>query len=120
MPNAPTPPTRVDEALAASFIAHEAIFDMHRELVGGGQHSDTASELLAESAQITLERLPEVTKEARQLSDRWSEQSVLDPSAADETLAELGAELDRIEPELAAGLKRLREIASRLGDLLDG
>lgn len=93
---------------------------MHRELVAGGQHSDTATELLAESAQITLERLPRVTARARELNDRWSEQSVLDPSAAGETLTELEAEVDRIEPELAMGLDRLREIASRLRERFDG
>lgn len=120
VPNAPTPSRRVDEALAASFIAHEAIFDMHRELVAGGQHRDTARELLAESAQITLEQLPRVTARARELNDRWGEKSVLDPRAAGETLTELEAEVERIEIELAAGLERLREIASRLRELLDG
>lgn len=120
MPNAPTPSSRVDEALRASFIAHEAIFDMHRELVADGRHSDTAAEFLAESAEITLGRLPRITASTRELSDRLGEQSVLDPSAANETLAQLEAEVDRIEPELAVGLDRLREIASRLRELLDG
>jgi hypothetical protein len=64
--------------------------------------------LLAQAA-ITHEVIFEM-----RLVRTWQEQDVLDPKAAETTLAELEAELARIEPETFPLLGRQREIAARL------
>ncbi len=45
-------------------------------------------------------KLPGLTARVRQLSGKWAEQSLLDPEGAEETLAEVEAELERIEPDV--------------------
>jgi hypothetical protein len=55
---------------------------------------------------------------ARQLSTQWSEQSVLDPKGAARTLAELEAELNRVEPSFRSLHKRQRQIAGQLRSML--
>lgn len=89
MPELPNPIRRLDAVFSASLIAHEAIFEMRRELVGIGRAGRAAAELLEESARLTLIDLPEITVRARRLTARWDEQSLLDPAAAQATLQEL-------------------------------
>jgi len=109
---------RLDSIFSASLIAHEAIFEMHRELVADQPSDRTIVDLLGESAQITVSRLPTAAAEARRLAARWDEQSVLEPDSADARLRDLEAELDRVVPELNALLDRQREIAFRLRSML--
>lgn len=97
---------RLDALLGASKIAHEAIFEMRRELIADGQ-GDTAQDLLLEeSARIVTKALPRLTETARDLAGSWIEQNLFDPSAAEITLDELMTELERIEPEVKALLHR--------------
>lgn len=49
MADLPDPLARVELLLGASTIAHEAVFDLHTELVGLGRDTDRTRELLAES-----------------------------------------------------------------------
>ena len=119
MPQVPAPIRRLDSLFSAALIAHEAIFEMRRELVAGGQADATAAKLVAESARITLTDLPAIAAGPRDLAARWEEQSVLDPRTAERTAEALAAELDRIEPELKRLMERQRQIAVQLRSMLD-
>jgi len=110
---------RLDSFLAASVIAHEATFDLHRELAELGRVGADADELLVESARLTLRELPRTVGEARRLAATWRDQSMLDPAVAATTLEVLVGELDRIEPAMRDLLKRQREIAERLRSMLE-
>jgi hypothetical protein len=114
----PEPLARLDLLFEAARIAHETSFGLHRRLVALGADDDHTRRLLAESAAIALENLAAVTAQARQLATRWEEQSVLNPEAADRTVQDVRAELDRAEPALGRLRARQREIARELGSRL--
>jgi hypothetical protein len=103
---------RLDSLLGGARIAHEAIFELRRELLAQGRGDAEHADLLTESAQIAVEELPSLTARARELSGKWHEQSLLDPEAAALTLGELGAELARLEPRARPLLQRQRQIAA--------
>lgn len=110
---------RLDALFSAAMIAHEAIFEMRRELIADGRGNAEQARLLEESAQIVTGKLPGLTTRIRQLSDKWAEQSLLDPQRAKETLGEVEAEFEQIEPEVQLLLNRQREIAARLRSMLE-
>jgi hypothetical protein len=116
----PVPIRRLDSLFSAALIAHEAIFEMSRELTASGRVEETAAELLAESARIALTDLPAMAARACDLTARWEEQSLLDPTAAERTAELLDAELGRIEPEVQMLMERQRHIAARLRSMLGG
>lgn len=109
---------RLDAFLASAMIAHEAIFDMTRELRAQGSMSAPTEDLLAESAQIVTMSLPNLTGTVRRLASRWGERDLLAPSAAAATIREIETELDRIGPEIEQLLARQRQIAAHLRSLL--
>lgn len=114
MPEQPAPIAQLKALLGAATIAHEAIFEMRRELISRDEGNPEQARLLAESGQIATVALPSLTAAAQQLSKRWREQNLLDSEGARETLAELESELARIEPDADALLNRQREIAAQL------
>jgi len=101
-------------------IAHEAIFDISRELRAQGSMSAETEGLLKESAQIVTRVLPDLSSTARRLAGRWSELDLLEPSPStvEATLGEIEIEMERIGPEIEHLLIRQRQIAGRLGNLL--
>lgn len=119
MPERPRPIERLDSLFRASLIAHEAIFDLHRELVSIGRGTPRSNELLEESARLALRELPGLTARSRRLAGRWEEQSVLDPDASESTLLRLATELERIEPQVQGVVDRQREIAISLRSMLE-
>ena len=110
----PEPLARIDRYFAAARIAHEAIWDLHHELVTSERVDKRTRELLREAARIATVDLSDVSAEVRRLDALWSEQELLDPSAAAETLRTLGAEVDRVEPQRARVRARQDEIAREL------
>lgn len=110
---------RLDALFGAAMIAHEAIFEMRRELIANDRSNPEQAGLLEESAQIVTGKLPGLTARVRQLSGKWTEQSLLDPEGAEQTLGEVEAELEHIEPEVQSLLSRQREIAARLRSMLE-
>ena len=114
----PTELRRLDALLASAMIAHEAIFDMSRELRAHGSMTADTEELLRESAQIVTKMLPNVTSTARQLAGRWSERDLLESSTVAATLKEIEVEMERIGPEIEQFLARQHQIASHLRGLL--
>lgn len=95
---------RLDALLSAAMIAHEAIFEVRRELIATDRANPEQARLLEESARIVTTELPGLTARARQLSAQWGEQSLLDPAGATGTSKELEAELQRIEPSIQSRL----------------
>jgi hypothetical protein len=110
---------RLDALLGASMIAHEAIFEMRSELIANKRGDAEQARLLAGSVRIVTEELPGLTAAARELAGKWDEQSLLDPNAAEATLGEVAAELERIEPEVQVLLDRQRQIAAQLRGMLE-
>ena len=117
MPEHPPAIKRLDALLSAGMIAHEAIFEMRRELIASDRANPEQARLLEESAGIVTGELPGLSAKARQLSTQWVEQSLLDPEGAEGTLKELEVDLRRIEPQ--SQLDRQREIAIRLRLMLE-
>ncbi len=73
MPQPDDPIKRLDALFSAAMIAHEAIFEMHRELIARDLGNAEQARLLEESAQIVTSKLPGLTATARRLSGEWSE-----------------------------------------------
>jgi hypothetical protein len=119
MPERPSAIKRLDSLLSAAMIAHEAIFEMRRKLIAADRVSSEQDLLLKESARIVTVELSGLSANARQLSTQWSEQSVLDPEGATKTIAELEAELTRVEPRLLSLHKRQQEIASQMRTMME-
>jgi hypothetical protein len=114
VPERPEAIRRLDLILEASRIAHEATFDLRRDL----GDSEEADELLRTSAHTVPVELVEITARARELAAVWGDQRVFDPQGADATLAELEAELSRIETQVEAAIERQRGVAGELSRLL--
>lgn len=119
MPETPEPVRKLDSFFSASLIAHEAIFEMRRELVATGRGGREPTALLEESARVTVTDLPSITRRARRLAARWDEQGLLDPEVAGTTIHALAAKLDRIGPQVGSLLERQRQIAARLRSMVD-
>jgi hypothetical protein len=119
MPERPSAMKRLDALFGAAMIAHEAIFEMRRELIANDRSNPEQAGLLEESAQIVTGTLPGLTVRVRQLSGKWAEQSLLDPEGAEETAQEIEEELEHVEPEIQTLLNRQREIAARLRSMLE-
>lgn len=109
---------RLDALLASAMIAHEAIFDMSRELHAQESMSAETEELITESARIVTRELPSMSATARRLAGRWSERDLLAPSTVVATLREIEVEMERIGPEIEQLLSRQHRIAGRLRELL--
>lgn len=110
----PEPLARIDRYFAAARIAHEAIWDLHHELVTREGADKRTRELLCAAARIATVDMSHVSAQVRRLDALWSEQELLDPAAAADTLSALAAEVDRVEPQLARLRARQDEIASEL------
>jgi hypothetical protein len=78
MPERPPAIMQLNSLLGAVTIAHEAIFEMRRELIARDQGNPEQARLLTESARIVTVELPGLSAVARRLSARWQEQSLLD------------------------------------------
>lgn len=113
MPERPSEIATLDLLAEAIRLAHEAVYDVHRQLAGG-EAAGRSQALVNESARIVLELVPQLAGDAWRLVARWSEEAVLDPERAEGTAGLLAAEVERIEPELRALLARQVEIAREL------
>lgn len=114
----PGPLELLDSYFAAAMIAHEYVFDLHRELVELNVADGHARELLQESAAVTFERMPALTRQLRGLEREWAEQELLDPPAAERTLERLEGDLAELTPALAALRARQNQIVADLLNLL--
>ncbi|MBA3866152.1 MAG: hypothetical protein H0X42_07385 [Solirubrobacterales bacterium] len=71
MPERPSAIKRLDALFSAAMIAHEAIFEMRRELIASYRGDAEQARLLEESAQIVTGKLPGLTAKTRKLSGTW-------------------------------------------------
>jgi len=104
----------LDHILATATVAHEQIFDLHRDLTGLDAADDESRARLAEAVRISLTDIPTVLRPALELMERWLDQSVLDRDAAEGTVVEIEAELKRVASDLERLQARLRGIAREL------
>jgi hypothetical protein len=120
MAEAPDPVRRTDLYLTAAMLAHETVWELHKALATVGLNDDRTRELVRRSAEVATAEIPQALGEAFRLREEWSEQDLLDTSAAIETLRLLTAELERIEPEVACLRAEQNGIARDLRDLVEG
>jgi hypothetical protein len=109
---------RLEAIQGGAKIAHEVMFDVHRELLEREPARTDSAKLLAESAQIAAMHLPGLTVRLRRLAARWDEENLLDPAAAEETAQQIATEFAAIQPRLKTLIARQREIGARLRALL--
>jgi len=110
----PDPLRRLTVLLEALAFAHETIYDRHLDLVRDDRATPMSRSLLAESAEIVLQKTAAATAAARRLAAQWHEQSVLDPQAAEKTAVELETELADVESLLRELLARETAIDAEL------
>ncbi len=119
MPDASELLARLDRCLRDARLGHEAIWELHGDLVLRGRAGDDSRALLARSARIAAVDVPNVVREAQRLRARWFEQDLLDPPAAAMTLASLQAEVERIQPQLDFLMASQRRVAAVLRRVLE-
>ncbi len=118
MTERPGPLRLLDGYFAAAMIAHEYVFDLHRELVELDAADDHTRKLLHESAAVALERMPELTRRLRSLKREWAEQELLDPPAAERTIERLNSGVATLVPAFGALRARQNRIVAELLDRL--
>src|SRR3954449_12309327 len=111
MAETPGPVARLDDYLATVTFVHEAIWELRTAAVVVERDDASVHERFREAAELVVVELPTILREARRLRELWSEQEVLDPAAATETLRLMADELDRTEPARRALRERQNEIA---------
>lgn len=99
-------------------IAHEAVFGLHRELIGLGAADEHTRALLQESATLSQHRMPTLTRQLRALGAEWERQELLEPVAAARTIERFEEVLARVRPQIVALRIRQGQIAAELCDLL--
>jgi hypothetical protein len=109
---------RIDCLFEAGTIAHEVVFEMHRELAIEGRDDSESRALLERSGRIALLEMPSLASELFRLERRWRDKRILDPDAAEATASALVREAARVEPRLRELLERQRGIAARMDELL--
>src|SRR3954447_24758947 len=119
MAETPGPVARLDDYLATVTFVHEAIWEMQTAAVVLDRDDARVHEWFREAAELVVVELPPILREARRLRELWSEQEVLDPAAATETLRLIADELDRTEPARRALRDRQNEIARELRRVSD-
>jgi hypothetical protein len=117
--DAPEPVERLDLYLAASRIAHETVATLQRRLVARDRYDERVGGLVRDAARIASLELPDVLREARRLRALWSDQQLLDPGGAAETLRGLAAEMDRVEEKVSDARSRQDAAIRKLRDLTD-
>jgi hypothetical protein len=118
MTKRPDPLRQVDSYFAAARIAHEYAADLHRELMELDVADNHTRALLRESAAVTLEWMPALTRPLQCLEHQWAEQDLLDPPAAEHTIERLDGELAKLTPGLAALRTRQDQIVAELLELI--
>src|SRR3954447_8368261 len=109
MAETPVAGARVHNYLATATFVHEAIWELRRAAVALGRDDARVHEWFREATELVVVELPPILREARRLRELWSEQEVLDPAAATDTLRLLADELHRAEPAMRA----LRNVKTR-------
>jgi hypothetical protein len=119
MTDRPEPLELVDRYSRAAQYGHQYAFHVHRQLVELDADGDDMRKLLAESAAITLQEIPALTRGWRTLGREWSEQELLDPLKAGRTARALEVRFTEMGPALEALLVRQDEIVAELVGLLN-
>src|SRR4051812_49748153 len=119
MAETPGPVARLDDYLATVTFVHEAIWELRTAAVVLERDDARVHEWFREAAELVVVELPPIVREARRLRELWSEQEILDPAAATDTLRLIADELDRTEPATRALSERQNEIARELRRVSD-
>jgi hypothetical protein len=119
MSETPSPVARLDDYLATVTFVHEAIWELRTAAVVLERDDARVHEWFREAAELVVVELPPIVREARRLRELWSEQDVLDPAAATDTLRLLADELDRADPAMRTLRERQNEIVRELRRVSD-
>ena len=119
MAETPVPVARLDNYLATVTFVHEAIWELRTAAVVVERDDARVHEWFREAAELVVVEFPPILREARRLRELWSEQEVLDPAAATDTLRLLADELDRVGTAMRALRERQNEIVRELRRVSD-
>jgi hypothetical protein len=119
MAETPGPVARLDDYLATVTYVHEAIWELRTAAVILERDDASVHEWFREAAELVVVELPSIVRESRRLRELWSEQDVLDPAAATDTLRLLADELDRADPAMRTLRERQNEIVRELRRVSD-
>jgi hypothetical protein len=119
MAETPGPVARLDSYLATVTYVYEAIWELRTAAVILERDDERVHGWFREAAELVVVELPPIVREARRLRELWSEQDVLDPSAATDTLRLLADELDRADPAMRTLRERQNEIIRELRRVAD-
>ena len=119
MAETPTPVARLDHTTSRPSHVHEAIWELRTAAVILERDDARVREWLREAAELVVVELPPIVREARRLRELWSEQEVLDPAAATDTLRSLADQLDRNGAAMRTLRERQNEIARELRRVSD-
>jgi hypothetical protein len=119
MAETPGPVATLDDYLATITFVHEAIWELRTAAVILERDDARVHEWFRQAAELVVVELPPILREARRLRELWSEQEVLDPAAATDTLRLLADELDRADPAMRTLRERQNEIVRELRRVSD-
>src|SRR4051794_40249707 len=119
MAETPGPVARLDHYLATVTYVHEAIWELRTAAVVLERDDARVHEWFRVAAELIVVELPLILREARRLRELWSEQDVLDPAAATDTLRLFADELDRAELAIQTLRERQNEIVRELRRISD-
>jgi hypothetical protein len=119
MAETPGPVARLDSYLATVTYVYEAIWELRTAAVILERDDERVHGWFREAAELVVVELPPIVREARRLRELWSEQDVLDPAAATDTLRLLADELDRADPAMRTLRERQNEIIRELRRVAD-
>jgi hypothetical protein len=119
MADRPEPLELVDRYLGAAELAHAYAFGIHRQIVELDADGDQTRKLLADSAAITLQEIPALTRDWRVLERQWSEVELLDPANLDRVTHALEVRFAELGPALKTLLLRQDQIVAKLVNLLE-
>src|SRR3954469_12120475 len=119
MVETPGPVARLDNYLATVTYVHEAIWELRTAAVILERDNARVHERFREAAELVVAELPPIVREARRLRELWSEQEILDPAEAIDTVRLLADELDRAEPAMRTLRERQNEIVRELRRVSD-
>jgi hypothetical protein len=114
MANRPEQLEIVDRLVASTNSNHFYAFRLHRELVQRGAAGDHAANLLGESAQITLQQIPLLTRDWHVLAREWSETELLDPTNLDSVTHAIQVRFAELRPKLEGLTRRQDQITAEL------
>ncbi len=110
---------RIDLLVRTVMRLHSVIFGTHRDLIAADAADDGSRALLSESVAISLDQLPTIVAEVRDLAFDIEAARLFDSSTSDVSAPDVAQRMARVEAQLVVMVRRQNEIADALDARLD-